>query len=48
MTVWVYVDDRKEIGHADYVRVFANRLAAERWLEDNDPLGVAVEYPILE
>jgi hypothetical protein len=28
--------------------VFANREAAERWFEENDPEGVAFEYEVLE
>jgi hypothetical protein len=28
--------------------VFANELAANRWFEDNDPLGVAFEYEVQE
>jgi hypothetical protein len=32
----------------DYIKVFANREAAERWFEENDPEGVAFEYEVLE
>jgi hypothetical protein len=33
---------------ADHLKVFANADAAEKWLEDNDPEGVAFEYEVLE
>jgi len=48
MTVWIYVDTNKEVGDIDYLKVFANREAAERWFEENDPEGVAFEYEVLE
>jgi len=47
-TAWVYVDSRKEVGDIDHVRVFATARVAEAWFEDNDPLGVAFEYEVLE
>ena len=47
-TVWVYVDTSKEIAHVDYLKVFANEAAAEKWLEEHDPEGVAFEYEVLE
>jgi hypothetical protein len=43
MTVFVYINPEKEVGDIDYIRVFANREAAERWFEENDPEGVAFE-----
>jgi hypothetical protein len=33
---------------ATLTKVFANREAAERWFEENDPEGVAFEYDVLE
>jgi hypothetical protein len=48
MTVFVYINTGKEVGDIDYIKVFANRDAAERWLEENDPEGVAFEYEVLE
>ena len=36
ITVWVYVDTRKEVGDIDHVKVFATARAAEGWFEDND------------
>ena len=29
------------------LKVFANELAANRWFEDNDPLGMTFEYPVI-
>jgi hypothetical protein len=28
--------------------IFANERAADRWLEENDPEGVAFEYEVME
>jgi len=32
-------------GDIDYLKVFANREAAERWFEEYDPEGVRVRIP---
>jgi hypothetical protein len=48
MTVFVYVNAGKQVGNADHIKVFANADAAEKWFEENDPEGVAFEYPVLE
>ena len=48
MTVWIYVDPSKEVGDVDHLKVFASLHAAEIWLEENDPEGVAFEYVVLE
>jgi hypothetical protein len=45
-TVWVYVDGRKLVGDRDHLQVFADEGAAEEWFRDNDPEGVAFEYPV--
>jgi hypothetical protein len=47
-TVLIYVNTSKEVGDVDHLKVFANEKAANRWLEDNDPEGVAFEYEVLE
>jgi hypothetical protein len=47
MTVWIYVDTSKQVGDADHLRVFKTAEAAERWFAENDPEGVAFEYPII-
>ena len=48
MKVLIYVDASKRVGDRDHFKVFANELAANRWFEDNDPLGVAFEYEVQE
>ena len=48
MTVFVYINPAKEVSDLDYLKVFANREAAERWFEENDPEGVAFEYEVLK
>ena len=48
MTVFVYVNTSKQIGNPEHIKVFANQDAAETWLVENDPEGVAFEYEVLE
>jgi hypothetical protein len=48
MTVWIYVDVSKEVGDVDHLKVFASKEAAEAWLNENDPEGVAFKYDVLE
>jgi hypothetical protein len=43
ITVWVYVNTAKEVGDVDHLKVFATEEAAE-----NDPEGVAFEYPVFK
>jgi hypothetical protein len=40
--------EQAQVGDADHLKVFANADAAETWLEENDPEGVAFEYEVLE
>jgi hypothetical protein len=54
-TVWIYCnawqgEERPmlRVGDVNWVKVFATREDANRWLEENDPEGVAFEYPIEE
>jgi hypothetical protein len=47
-TVWIYVDTSKQVGDVDHLKVFATDDAAEKWFEENDPLGVAFEYEVIE
>jgi hypothetical protein len=47
MTVFVYVKTSKQVGEAEHIKVFANSDAAETWFEENDPEGVAFEYPVI-
>ena len=46
MYVWVYVDTNKQVGDPDHLQVFTDQEAADAWFRDNDPEGVAFEYPI--
>jgi hypothetical protein len=48
MTVWIYVDTSKEFGDRDHLKVFARQDAAEKWLQENDPEGVAFESEVLD
>jgi hypothetical protein len=48
MTVWIYVDTRKQIGDVDHLRVFASEDAANAWFAEHDPEDVAFEYPVME
>ena len=48
MTVFAYVNTSKQVGDPDHLKVFANADAALTWFEENDPAGVAFEYPVLE
>jgi len=38
----------KQVGDIDHLKVFATARVAEEWFEDNDPLGVAFEYEVLD
>lgn len=48
MTVWIYVDTNKQVGDREHLKVFATIDAAEKWLRENDPEGVAFEYDVLK
>jgi hypothetical protein len=48
MTVFIYVDTSKEVGDPDHLKVFANAVAADTWLEENEPEGVAFEYEVID
>jgi hypothetical protein len=48
MTVLIYVNTSKQVGDPEYLKVFANADAAETWLQENDPEGMAFEYEVLE
>jgi hypothetical protein len=47
-TVWIYVDNSKDVGDVDHLKVFASEAAADVWLAENDPEGVAFEYEVME
>jgi hypothetical protein len=46
--VWVYINNNREVGDVDHLRVFANEDAAEKWFAENDPEGVAFMYDVIE
>ena len=48
MTVWIYVNTSKQVGDEDHLKVFATEDAAETWLQENDPEGVAFEYEVIK
>jgi len=48
MTVFVYVNNSKQVGDVEHIKVFANQDAAEKWFEENNPEGVAFEDEALE
>ena len=48
MTVLIYVNTSKQVGDPEHLKVFANADAAETWLEEIDPGGLAFEYEVLE
>jgi hypothetical protein len=50
-TVWLYLDDYENgeshtMGDPEWVKVFASGRAADAWLQDHDPEGVAWEYEV--
>ncbi|WP_200844463.1 hypothetical protein [Bradyrhizobium sp. USDA 3458] len=47
-TVWIYADTNKLVGDKDHLKVLSTIEAAEAWLEENQPEGVAFEYPVIE
>jgi hypothetical protein len=44
---YVYVNTSKQVGDPEHIKVFATTDAAENWFEENDPEGVAFEYPVI-
>ena len=48
MTVWIYVDTSTQVGDPEHLKVFTNAEAANDWFKENDPEGVAFEYPVLD
>jgi hypothetical protein len=39
-TVWIYTRGKE-------IKVFATAEAAQSWFDENDPEGVAFEYPVI-
>jgi hypothetical protein len=46
-TVWVYVNTTRDVGDADYLKVFTTKATAEARFGENDPEGVAFEYEVI-
>jgi hypothetical protein len=42
MTVWIYVDTRRQVGDKDHLKVFVSEKAANAWFEKLDPEGVGI------
>ena len=47
MTVWIYVDTRKQVGDKDHLKVFADQDAAREWFGEHDREGVAFGYEVI-
>jgi hypothetical protein len=47
-TVWIYVNTDALPGDVNHLQIFASEEAAQRWFDENDPEGVAFEYPVQE
>lgn len=47
-TVWIYINTDALPGDVDHIQVFATGEAANRSIAENDPEGVAFEYPVQE
>ena len=41
------MDTSKQVGDPDHLKVFENADAAEAWIAENDPEGVAFEYEVM-
>ena len=46
MTVFVHVNTSKQVGDKDHIKAFPSTDAAETWLREHDPEGVAFEYEV--
>ena len=40
-TVWIFVNTGKQVGDLDHLKVFIDEAAADTWLAENDPEGLA-------
>jgi hypothetical protein len=47
MTVLIFGIRARRVGDPDHLKVFASADAAEAWFAENDPEGVAFEYPVI-
>ena len=46
--VWIYVDNNKEIGDRDHLKVFATQELAKKWIKENDQEGIMFAYEVFE
>ncbi|UGA46678.1 hypothetical protein HU230_0011800 [Bradyrhizobium quebecense] len=46
--VWVYVNTSAQVGDVDHLEIFASEEAANNWLAEHDPEGVAFRYEVKE
>ncbi|MFB9263797.1 hypothetical protein ACFFWD_11535 [Bradyrhizobium erythrophlei] len=44
--VWICFDFNRDVADENHAKVFASIEAAEAWLEQNDPGGLAFEYEV--
>jgi hypothetical protein len=47
MTVWIYVDNKYQVGHPDHLKVFADQETADKWFHENDCEGTAFGYEVI-
>ena len=47
VSVLIYVDTSNQVRDPDHLEVLANADAAETWIEETDPEGIAFEYEAL-
>ena len=47
-TMFARVGIMRALNRSHHLKVFASEAAAETWLQENDPEGVAFEYEVLE
>ena len=47
-TIGIFVDTRYRVGHSGHIKALADPEVAERWIEANDPEGLAFEYEIIQ
>ncbi|MBR0838819.1 hypothetical protein JQ607_01265 [Bradyrhizobium liaoningense] len=48
-TVWIYLNDfdngsQRKVGDPEWIKLFGSEAAADRWLQEHDPEGVAWVY----
>jgi hypothetical protein len=46
-TVLIYVNPDKQVGDPEHLKVFATADASAMWFQENNPEGIAFEYPVI-